>query len=124
MNYLVNAFSLNMVELSETAFMRVRRVSPKDIPQDITSAIGHTDTAQLVSGILGREVPANRITVSLTHDDVAYVAQYKGPRLQEGATTLPEGASISFFEVTLRGGCQGCQSQDCNSCSQMDWLHG
>lgn len=61
----------------------------------ITSAIGHQDTAN----VLG--VPFNRINVSLNKGDVLFVAQLVGGRLPEGSTTLPEGFSFKFLQVTI-----------------------
>lgn len=68
---------------------------------EIVSAIGHADTAKIISGLLGRELPVNRISVKLTGEENLIVAQYTGPRLQEGASTLPEGAKVEFWEVSL-----------------------
>lgn len=68
---------------------------------EIVSAIGHADTAKLISGLLGRELPANRITIKLTGEENLIVAQYTGTRLPEGATTLPEGAKIEFWKAGL-----------------------
>lgn len=98
---LVNAFSLNMLPLEAMNFVWVKKINPEEVPTDVESAIGHTDTAKVVSGILGFEVKPNRVSIKLTESDVLYVAQYTGPRLPEGATTLPEGASLEFFEVTF-----------------------
>ncbi len=117
MTYLGNAFSLNMV-FSESFTLRARKVTPADIPVEAISAIGHADTARVVSGILGREIPANRVNVALKEGDILYVAQYKGPRLEEGATKLPEGATLEFMEVTLRpNGCENCPAMQ-------NWTHG
>jgi len=65
------------------------------------SAIGNADTARIVSGLLGVELPANRISVKMTGMESLVVAQYSGSRLPEGATTLPEGAKVEFWEVSL-----------------------
>jgi len=69
----------------------------------VESCVGHPDTARLFSRILGREVPANRVSVSLDphQGDILLVGQYQGPRLPEGATKLPEGASISWLLVEM-----------------------
>ena len=123
--YLGNAFSLNMVSIEKFTLIRARKVTPSDVPVDAISAIGHADTARVVSGILGREIPANRVNVALEEGDVLYVAQYKGPRLEEGATKLPEGATLEFLEVTLRpNGCGNCPAVDCNLCAMQNWTHG
>lgn len=63
------------------------------------SAIGHADTAAVVAAVLDVEVPVNRVEVTLDGDTSLIVAQYRGPRLPEGATTLPEGATIEFWQV-------------------------
>ena len=97
--YLGNAFSLQM--LSGDAVLIVEKVTPDQIPVTAESVIGHEDTARIVGSILGREVKANRKSILLDDLTVLYVAQYKGPRLPEGATTLPEGATIEFLRVML-----------------------
>lgn len=67
----------------------------------LESAIGHADTARIISNMLGIELPSNRINVKLLHGEKMIVAQYSGPRLPEGATTLPEGAKIEFVLVEM-----------------------
>lgn len=119
--YLGNAFSLNMVNVEHFALIRAKKVSLNLLPEEAVSIVGHPDTARVLSTMLGREIPANRVSVTLHPGDVLYVAQYKGPRLEEGATKLPEGASFEFFEISVR---QGCEAINCNSCTQIGWLHG
>ena len=92
--YLLNAFSLQMI--SGHCVIEVEDVDT--LPEGLTSAIGHQDTAN----VLG--VPMNRINVSLKEGDVAYVAQLVGGRLPEGATTLPEGFKFVYKKVTLHTG--------------------
>jgi len=104
--YICNAFSLNM--LPRDGSVRViahpystehaRNAVHGDGPEWI-SAVGHESTAAVFSAVLGREVPANRVTVELGPDDVLLVGQYHGPRLDEGATELPEGATIEWWLV-------------------------
>lgn len=126
--FLANAVSLSMLPLEAMNFIRVKKINPNEVPADVESAIGHVDTAKVVSNILGFEVKTNRVSIKLTERDVLYVAQYTGPRLPEGATTLPEGASLEFFEVTFRKeGCRGCQGYDsgtCQNCVFSFWLSG
>lgn len=125
---LTNAFSLSMLPMEAMNFVRVKKINPNDVPADVESAIGHTDTAKVVSNILGFEVKPNRVSIKLNESDVLDVAQYTGPRLPEGATTLPEGASLEFFEVTFRNeGCRGCHGYDsgtCQNCMLSFWLSG
>lgn len=126
---LVNAFSLSMLPVEVMSFIRVRKITPDEIPTDVESAIGHQDTAKVVSSMLGFEVKPNRVSIKMSESDVLYVAQYTGPRLPEGATTLPEGASLEFFEVTFRDkGCSGCKGYNywgtCQQCKLSFWLSG
>ena len=111
-NILSNAFSLNMfggnVEIPQgdpvfpefpEMTISVKGITPEEVPADCMSVIGHADTAAVISNILGREIPANRTTYTVEPGDTLYVAQYNGPRLPEGSTSLPEGASIRFFRI-------------------------
>jgi len=65
------------------------------------SAVGHADTAGVFSTVLGLPVECNRCNVVLNPDEFAIIGQYIGPRLPEGATTLPEGATIKWFRLRL-----------------------
>ena len=125
---LINSFSLNMLPMEAMNFVRVKKIASNEVPANVESAIGHVDTAKVVSNILGFEVKPNRVSIKLSESDVLYVAQYTGPRLPEGATTLPEGASLEFFEVTFRKeGCRGCHGYDsgtCQNCVFSFWLSG
>jgi len=51
--------------------------------KQIVSAVGHASTAQLLSKLLGREIPVNRAMVTLEDGDEAIVSQLM-IRLQEG----------------------------------------
>ena len=104
--YIANAFSLGM--LPETgADLRVRPVDPVAfLAQDpeggqVESVVGHADTARLFSNLLGREVAFNRATLRLSQGDRVLVGQYRGPRLPEGATELPEGAAVLWYLVEV-----------------------
>jgi hypothetical protein len=91
--FLLNAFSIQM--LSEFP-CNVQIEEVDQLPTEgLMSAIGHQDTAN----VLG--VPMNRINVSLSKGDVAFVAQLQGGRLPEGSTVLPEGFAFKFFRVTV-----------------------
>lgn len=90
--YLLNAFSLQMVECPST--ICVAEVDA--IPAGLESAVGHADTAH----VLGVEM--NRVSVNLNKGDVAYVAQLTGGRLPEGATTLPKGCRFKYLRVEVR----------------------
>lgn len=123
--YLLNAFSLNMLHFDEEQeFVPPMRVvvspmSPKDAARVVQQAynnilapgfprglnlhahIGHESTAALLSKMLNIPLHADRATVTMLPGDIAIVAQYVGPRLPEGATSLPEGATIRFYLVEV-----------------------
>lgn len=105
MLYLANAFSLNMLDRS----LHAPVIVPADLEavkdslqhETFTSVVGHPDTAALFAALLDVDVPCNRTSVRLQHGDILLVGQYTGPRLPEGATTLPEGASIEWWQVSI-----------------------
>ena len=121
--YILNAFSLSMLDRHEQrgtpygyipktgdSLATARYPKPCDKPAElvgmwadleceIISAVGHANTAAVFSGILGIPVEANRTNVKLKHGDVALIGQYIGPRLDEGATKLPEGARIEWWMI-------------------------
>jgi hypothetical protein len=63
----------------------------KAVDGNIVSAIGHQATADMVSTILGINVPMNRISVEQDHGQVAVVFK---PRKR-----LPEGKILSVSEI-------------------------
>ena len=98
--YILNAFSLNMIVGNADVVVReVSATVAASLAADCTSAVGHADTAAVFSAVLGVTVPCNRATVALKDGDVALVGQYSGPRLSEGAASLPEGATIKWVVV-------------------------
>lgn len=100
--YLSNAFALSMVDDGTISVATLTtEEATRALANGFTSAIGHSDIAAVVSDILGVDAPMNRVNLTLTTGDVLVVAQYVGPRLPEGATTLPEGAKIVFKMVTI-----------------------
>lgn len=99
--YMSNAFSLQMVNAGDV--IKTSPAFPEEIPENVVSCIGHSDTAVVLSSILGREVKVNRVSIHLEEGDVLYVAQLQGGRLPEGATTLPEGFAFTFIKVEVIG---------------------
>lgn len=98
--FLANAFSGQMIQ--EDALIRKQRVTLEEVSQaEWESCIGHSDTANVVGNILGREVPCKRVSISLSKGDALYVAQVMGGRLPEGCTQLPNGMEIVFDKYTI-----------------------
>jgi len=97
-----NAFSINMLSkaIHEVAFAPVSVEQVKAlITETFTSCVGHPDTARVMSSILGVEIPMNRVSYVFGENDILIVGQYTGPRLSEGASQLPEGATITWWKV-------------------------
>ena len=104
---IANAFSLNMLHLDRVTHVQVVPTDAdfvKDLieaSESFESVVGHADTAAVFSSLLGWTVPCNRATFTLVPGTTLVVGQYKGPRLPEGAKTLPEGATVEWIIVTL-----------------------
>lgn len=108
MRYLGNALSLGMFDV-EHVVLDVRQVGVETARAwaregAFESCVGHADTAELVSALLGLDVPMRRVSTSLAPRDEILVAQYNGPRLPEGARALPEGAKIRWYVVGVGEG--------------------
>jgi len=112
--WLLNAFSLSMVHLPAT--VRCREVSLDEaiglasgcsvlgvhgLCPPAASAVGHVGTARVFAELLATPVACNRVTVALAPGEMALVGQLAGPRLPEGATALPEGATIRWIVVEV-----------------------
>ena len=66
---------------------------------EVVSVIGHADTAATFSTVLDRQLAVNRTSIKLAEGERLLVGQYIGPRLPEGATSLPEGATIEWWVI-------------------------
>ena len=98
-----NAFSLNMV--AEDCTITLRNMSLNEVSGTLSnykfkSIVGHNDTAVLFSNVIGINIPCNRETFLLKNETLI-VGQYKGPRLEEGTTKLPQDASIKWMQVEI-----------------------
>ena len=110
--FLTNAFSLNMLSQPYKMDIRVSEVSDWVAAQicrradKLVNAIGHADTdgiiRQMLTGPYDKPLPVGeRRSVSIDVGDTVIVGQYSGPRLPEGATALPGGATIKFMVVQV-----------------------
>jgi hypothetical protein len=97
--YVSNAFSLQMQGDFDASSTRISLGDARYLAGLATSCVGHADTAAVMSGLLGFDIPVNRVSISLQPDDLLVVGQYIGPRLPEGCTSLPDGASIKWYLV-------------------------
>jgi hypothetical protein len=97
MNYLGNAFSLQMLS-NTTASVSVTPIEKEDIPVICLSVLGHQDIADFLG------YPVNRATLILGESDTLYVAQFVGGRLPEGvsALTADQMGMIQYFKVSVK----------------------
>lgn len=108
MRYLANAFSLNMLP-SASERIAIETLASADDAREwllalpFVSAVGHESTADLLTNLLQLPIACSRSTLKLQPGDSLLVAQYSGSRLPEGATSLPEGATITWYAVELLG---------------------
>jgi hypothetical protein len=118
---ITNAFSLNMLRHDDGGRMlkivpiNARAAHNLVVNMYAESAIGHPDTALIVANLLGLPEKADEWAKAAEERKNVYVpplrycerseivslivAQYHGPRLQSGATELPDGATIEFWQV-------------------------
>jgi hypothetical protein len=149
MIYISNAFSLQMQGDNDCTTCKcslddVRKWTVKSVPGPYIdreserdgsdavyaltaqSCVGHADIASVLSGLIGIEVPVNRVSVSLMPGDTLVVGQYVGPRLPEGCSTLPDGARIEWYVVSCRikgsvAGLDEMRDDYCQAASDMEW---
>ena len=102
---ILNAFSINMVPGG--GHLAVREVSVERVIERCTnttpveSCVGHAETAAVFSAALGISIPYRRVGVVLEDGETAFVGQYAGPRLPEGATSVAPGGVIRWYRVTF-----------------------
>lgn len=99
---LINAFPLQIVADGSVLSVRAASHDEARAALAIGSAVGHADTAAVLSAILGVPVPVARVTLPTSAEGDVVVAQYSGSRLPEGATALPPGARLDFRRVAWR----------------------
>jgi hypothetical protein len=92
---------LGRVDLARLSLRRVPLAQARSLAEGAESCVGHAQTAALFADELARPVACARSTVSLAPGDRLLVGQYSGPRLAEGATSLPEGSEIAWWWVEV-----------------------
>lgn len=106
--FILNAFSINMLPIgaAKVTFTDVTTEQARAlVAHGFKSTVGHPATAAMFSEVLGVKILLNRTTVAIPPRAYgvapwrALVGQYSGPRLEEGATSLPEGAAIRWVTV-------------------------
>jgi hypothetical protein len=69
-----------------------------DKQKEYKSIVGHQDTADIIQQLLCLDIPFNRETIKLVKKDILVVAQYNGPRLEEGTTKLKEAIGTQYSD--------------------------
>jgi hypothetical protein len=101
-HWISNSFSLNMLRSSHNVTIHVQELTLTEAQQfahGAMSSVGHANTAELFSQLLGRPVPMNRQTISLEPEDKILIGQYVGERLDEYAKHRPEHALIKWLLI-------------------------
>lgn len=115
---ILNAFSINMfnddmknnvVSFDKTGTHWIKKLVIEATKEgvEIVNGIGHKETCSIIMDMLLPEVTiplptSDRPNVVLEKDDIVAVAQYRGPRLLEGATSLPEGAMLEWWLIRFK----------------------
>jgi hypothetical protein len=102
--YLANAFSISMISPlpQEGRTVKVRPVSLEEAKSllqggEYVSAVGHPSTAQVMSALLGVEVPPRRVSITLSPGDRVLVFQLT-VRLAEGQILSQEEVAALYNE--------------------------
>ena len=70
MIYLANAFSLQMLNLSQENNLTITPLKVGEVKEMLSgcfiNSIGHADTANVLTNLLGIEISTNRVNISLT----------------------------------------------------------
>lgn len=65
------------------------------------NAFGHQSTCDLIEARKGIHIKMNRVSLCLDEGWTLIIPQYRGARLPEGATELPQGAELVPVKVVL-----------------------
>ena len=102
MNYISNDFSPRMLPAEKRAVVVIEPITASDVPIDARSLVSNRQLAELLSGALGRAVPADSRKVNLRPGDCLYVAKYSGPRISsKAAWKPPKQAKFRYYRVRL-----------------------
>lgn len=100
---ILNAFSFNMVDIPQgmIRFETISLEQARELARTSESAIGHVQTAQLFSALLGVALEATRPTVKLAVGETALLGQLRGPRRDLHDESLASESHIDWLLVTV-----------------------
>jgi len=81
--------AVNVTRIKDVDYVKRFIEFIRNLGYEVVSAIGHESTAKVLSMLLGFEVPAQRLTITLTESDIA-IAFALDYRLQEGKVLTKE----------------------------------
>lgn len=124
MKYIVDMFTPDMLSIDCFSLARFDIVDLATIPTDVYSTISDANMTRVISSILGFELTKKSDSACISDDyDALYLASYHGPKLEEGATSLPKGAFITFYKVTTKPeGCRSCRNFGGGDCCTCGWM--
>ena len=98
-------YILNAPILTAEGSYRLKKISVNEARKllnkyDFISAIGHQSTAEIISEILGIEIPFNRISIQMNRGDIAIVFKLKA-RPPEGKILTKEEIEEIGFDLYL-----------------------
>ncbi|MGM0439409.1 MAG: STIV orfB116 family protein [Patescibacteria group bacterium] len=121
MLYVCNSFSIQMLDINNRTEVVFQPLTKEEVIQELSSgfksALGHEDTAQVVSNDLDLTVEFNREFISIDETDQVIVAQIEGGRLPEGSTTLPSDFNLKYYMVEVK---KMERKLQCKSCGHID----
>lgn len=99
--YLTTTFSPSMLAVGCRAVITECKLS--DVPASAESAVGHAVTAKVLSVLLGREVPFNRVNLLLRPGDEVYavIPQFRAEEAREFTKEEVEDAGYRAFKVMI-----------------------
>jgi len=104
MLYVANTFSLNMLKETEATLKvsEVDTITVKSLLQSRNweSCVGHQGTADILTSLLGVDIPMNRIAVKMEKGDVAIVFQLM-QRVEEGKVLTKEELEALPFKFLI-----------------------
>lgn len=95
MNYVGNAFSLQMVNDGDIRISTISKKTFDKVKGDCKSVMGHPDMAYIHGCTYNRE------SIKMFPGDIIYVAQVSSGRLPEGVKYLPENVKIEYKKVEV-----------------------
>lgn len=101
---LANAFDMYMLYKDSTVkFTKITldQVKKELLDDNVESYINDKDLASVLTNQFGIPVVENPWCFIAEKNEKFIIADYRGPALSEGATSLPEGAKITFWLVEV-----------------------